>query len=136
MAGVPVRLRMGPDTYQVSAAVVGGQLVVPTTGGKIGPAGASALTVLGVALNDALPAGSDVDTTFSTVRPDVAVAYGPAEVRVTYTAAAVFGAKLMAAAAGQVTPVTADGDPRLIVGICTEPAGVGAAGVGRMRISV
>jgi hypothetical protein len=136
MAGVPVRLRLGPDSYEVSAAVTGGQLVVPTTGGKVGPAGADALTVLGVALNDALPTGSDVNTTFSTARNYTAVAYGPAELNVTYAAAATFGAKLKAAASGQVTPITADGDPRLIVGICTEPAGVGSGLVGRMRISV
>lgn len=135
MAGVPVRLRLGPDTYQVSANVVGGQLVVPTTGGKVGPAGAGALTVLGVALNDAKPAGSDVNTDFSTVRPDVAVAYAPAELRVTYAGAAAFGVKLKPAANGQVAPwVTGTDDPQMIVGICTEPAGVGAAAVGRIRL--
>lgn len=136
MAGVPVRLRLGPDTFQVSAAVTGGQLVVPTTGGKVGPAGAGALTVLGCALNDALPAGSDVDTTFSTVRPDVSVAYGPAEVTCTYAASAAFGQKLIAAANGQVTPAGATPDAATIIGICTERGGVGSGLTGRVRLTV
>lgn len=137
MAGVPVRLRLGPDTFQVSATVTGGQLVVPTSGGKVGPAGAGALTVLGVALNDAKAAGSDTDTDFSTVRPDVAVAYGPAEVKVTYAGAAAFGVKLKPAASGQVTPwITGTDDPQMIVGICTERAGVGSGAKGFMRLWV
>lgn len=40
-------------TYTASAAIVGGQLVVPTGDRRVGPAGAGALNCVGVALGDA-----------------------------------------------------------------------------------
>lgn len=138
MSGVLVRQSDGPDTFQVSAAVTGGQLVAPTTGGQVGPAGASATNVLGVALNDAQPSGSAPTNPINPAwpAPFVAVAH-TVDVRVTYAAAANFGDKLVAAANGQVTSIggtAAATDARQIVGMCTEPLGVAANAVGRARI--
>jgi hypothetical protein len=42
-----------PFTSQTSAAVTGGQLVIPTGNSTCGPAGAAAVNVLGVAAHDA-----------------------------------------------------------------------------------
>jgi len=138
MSGVLVRQVQGPDTYEVSVAVTGGQLVVPTSGGKIGPAGAAAANVLGVALQDAQPAGSAPTNPINTGWPSSKVAVArDVDVRVTYTAAANFGDKLITAANGQVTPISgtaAATDARQIVGMCTEPLGVTAGAVGRARI--
>lgn len=136
MSGVNPVLWDGPDTMPVNVAVTGGQLVMPdSTTGKVKPATAGATTVLGVALADAAPTSSQSPTNFSTARPDVAVAYGDIDVRVTYAANAAWGVKLMAAANGQVTPYVA-GTADMIVGICAEPAGVSSGSVGRMRLCV
>lgn len=143
MSGVIPRQQLGPDTFEVSAAVTGGQLVVPTTGGKVGPAGAAAANVLGVALNDAQPAGSAPTNPINTgwPSPQVAVARD-CDIRVTYATGANFGDLLVSAANGQVSPVAAVTTPtaadvtntRAIIGRCTEPAGVTAGAVGRARI--
>lgn len=136
MSGVNPVLWDGPDTMPVNVAVTGGQLVMPdSTTGKVKPATAGATTVLGVALADAAPTSSQSPTNFSTARPDVAVAYGDIDVRVTYAANSAWGVKLMAAANGQVTPYVA-GTADMIVGICAEPAGVSSGSVGRMRLCV
>jgi hypothetical protein len=137
MSGVNPVLFEGPDTMTVNVAVTGGQLVMPDTGGKIKPATAGAATVLGVALEDGAPTSSQTALNFSIARTEVAVAYGDVDVRVTYAANANWGAKLKAAASGQVTPWISGTDAAdLIVGVCTEPAGVLSAAVGRMRLSV
>jgi hypothetical protein len=136
MSGVNPVLWTGPDTVAVNVAVTGGQLVMPdSTTGKVKPATLSALTVLGVALEDGQPTSAQTSTNFSTARPDIAVAYGGTDVRVTYAANAAYGVKLMAAASGQVTPYVA-GTTDMVVGICTEPAGVTSGNVGRMRLTV
>jgi hypothetical protein len=136
MSGVNPVLWDGPDTMPVNVAVTGGQLVMPdSTTGKVKPATASATTVLGVALADAAPTSSQSATNFSTARPEVAVAYGDVDVRVTYAANCAWGVKLMAAANGQVTPYVA-GTADMIVGICTEPAGATSGSAGRMRLCV
>lgn len=138
MASVVPRQQLGPDTFEVSAAVTGGQLVVPTTGGKIGPAGAAAANVLGVALGDAQPAGSAPTSPINTGWPAAQTAVARnVDIRVTYSADAAFGDKLVSAANGQVAPVggtAAATDARQIVGVCTEPAGVTSGSVGRARI--
>lgn len=138
MGSVIYALQHGPDTFEVNAAVTGGQLVMPdSTTGKIKPATADAATVLGVAAADANPVGTDTATNFANPRPHVAVYYGPVDVKVTYTDAAAFGVKLKAAASGQVTPWVSGTDAAgLIVGICTEPAGVAAGAKGRIRLTV
>lgn len=138
MSGVIPRQQLGPDTFEVSAAVTGGQLVAPSTGGKVAPAGAAAANVLGVALNDAQAAGSAPTNPINTGWPSAYVAVARnVDIRVTYNGAANFGDKLVTAANGQVTALggtAAATDARQIVGICTEPAGVTAGAVGRARI--
>lgn len=146
MSGVHYTLQHGPDTFQVNVAVTGGMLVEPDAAtGRVKPATAGSLKVLGVAANDANPAGTDTATNFANQRPHVAVYYAPVDIKVTYAAAAAFGDRLVAAANGQVAPVaavsatpgTVDGNnTRAIIGICTEPAGVAAGQFRRMRLGV
>lgn len=143
MSGIPVVRKTGPRSFPVSANVTGGQLCAPSTGGNIAPAGAGSTKVLGVAINDAVPASSFEEGPVNGVlnaapKPNrAALAYGGDEVPVTYAANAAFGDKLKAAAAGAVTPFVSgtDTDPALVVGICTEPGGVVVAtkAVGLMR---
>lgn len=148
MSGVLPRYKEGPRSYQVSAAVKGGQLVVPDTANvgkvKVAPAAAGVANVLGVALVDAQPAADQSGDTTSYGAPVIdvsvpgdttSVAYGGICVPVTYQAAASFGDKLIASAtvAGQVAPAAATPDARTIVGVCDEPKGVAAGAVGLMR---
>lgn len=136
MAGVRPNMERGPATYVANVAIAGGQLVMPDTGGTIKPATAGATSVIGVAADDALPASARTATNFATFRPEVAVYSAPAEVPVTFAATTLFGAKVKAAANGQVTPwITGTDAADLIVGRCTEPAGVSAAGVGRLKLA-
>ena len=68
------------------------------------------------------------------VLPDYTAVYSGVDIHVTYAAAATFGALLMAAASGQVTPFTGTTYSQ-IVGRCTQPGGVAAgATVARARI--
>lgn len=147
MSGVQPHYKLGPDSYQVSATVLGGQLVIPdaSPATTVSVADAAAVNVLGVAGNDASPYVSQAAFTDSnsggqplvdvSVLPDyTAVYHGPCDIRVTYAAAANFGALLMAAANGQVTPFTGSTYSQ-IVGRCTQPGGVAAgATVARMRL--
>lgn len=153
MAGIPLVTKSGPRSYSPAdnQAVTGGQVVEATTGGRIKVAAAGSVKVLGVALIDAI-APEDVTTTASGTPPTLAavpqntitsVAYSGAEVPVTYTANAAFGDRLVAGADGKVTPAPAfdaeaPTDPRLVIGICTEPNGVTVVTnpVGLMRITV
>jgi hypothetical protein len=129
---MPEVYQLGPATYEVNVAVTAGQVVVPDgTTGKIKPAVGADLTVLGVARDDAAPAGSGSSTNFSTLRPEVAVYSAPYEVRVTFAANTNFGQKVVAAANGQVTPGVTAGQ---VVGYCTEPAGVTAGNKGRIKL--
>jgi len=153
MAGIPVVTTGGPKTFTPAdnVTIKAGQLVAATTGGRVAVAGSGSLKVLGVALTDAI-APEDTTSEASGTPPTlaavpqattVAVAYGGAEVPVTYAANANFGDKLVAAANGTVTPFTgfaagqdqANVNFALIVGICTEPAGVTVSeqAVGLMR---
>lgn len=88
-----------PFTSTASAAVTGGQVVEATTTGKVGPAGAASLKVVGVAAHDAA------------IGAIVAVwPISPQIVHETTTPTGVsVGARLLAAAAGTVdsgTPAT------------------------------
>lgn len=141
MSGANRTLQFGPATYEVNVAVTGGQLVMPdSTTGKVKPTTAGALTVLGVAMADANPSGTNPTSPLNTAWPQslVAVGYGPGEFVLTYTGAAAFGVLLKAAAAGAVAPWVdgTDTDPATIVGRCTEPGGLSAAGTGRARLYV
>lgn len=137
-----------PVTYQVKTGtqINPGQLVEATAGGVVQPASAGSATNLGVALHIALgtdPAvpgvtsynASVLDESAATPYPGT-LSVSPGIFNVTYAAAATFGAKLKAAANGQVTPWVSGTDAAgLIVGICVEPAGVaGGATVAKAKI--
>jgi len=148
MSGIPQITKTGPASYTPASGetIHGGVLVEARSGGRIGVAAAASVHVLGVALFDAI-APEQVNTSTTTdslgrpvltavaIPTTVAVAYGGVEVKLTYSAAANFGDLLVATANGQVAPAAATPDVRTIVGRCTEPAGVAAAGVGRARIN-
>ncbi|MBF6289311.1 hypothetical protein [Nocardia cyriacigeorgica] len=148
MAGIAQVTQGGPKTFTPAdnEVILGGKLVEARAGGRIGIAAAGSTKVLGVALTDALapedfPGANGTDAlgrpviSAAPVPTSVAVAYGGAEVKVTYSANAAFGDKLVATAAGTVAPAGATPDARTIVGVCTEPAGVVVAtkDVGLMR---
>lgn len=141
MPGAAQYMQLGPKTYEVNVAVTGGQVVeVDAATGKIKPtAGAFSLKVLGVALADANPAGTDPTNPINLggwARPEVAVARGPAEVYVTYSVAATFGARLVSAANGQVGLAGATPDASSVIGYCAETAGVAGGAVGLMKLLV
>jgi hypothetical protein len=134
MPGSYPTLQLGPATYEVSTTTTGGQLVaVDGTTGKVKPTTAAADKCIGVALNDAVPAGSGSQLNYATARKEVAVAYGPAEVVLTATGAIAFGALVVAAAAGTCATV-GSGTFDQVVGRCTEPAGIVGGATGRVRL--
>lgn len=152
MAGVIPRFTTGPVTYNVVETIKGGQLVEARAGGKVGVAADGSTKVLGVATKDATPPASaqstdvfgNTVTNVTEVTEFVAVGHA-AEYPVTYAVAAAFGELLAAAANGQVRPfyatdpdatgaLVADPGAQVIVGRCTEPAGVAAGAVGLARI--
>ncbi len=149
MSGSIPHYKTGPDSYQVSAAVTGGTLVIAdgSSALTVSTAGAGAINVLGVAGNDAAPLpnqASDTDTLAGgaplldiSVVPDYTAVFHGVDIRVTYAAAATFGQLLKAAASGQVTPWVSGTDtlPATIVGRCTQPGGVASGSTpGRARI--
>lgn len=98
-------------------------------------AGANAVNVIGVAMNDAQPYNSLVDTTTGQTPvmaypvADRVTVVNHCEVNVTYAAAATCGEKLVAAANGQVTPYTAGTSTfDEIVGYCLATTAAGAVG--------
>lgn len=154
MSGVPIVFKQGPKTYTPAdnSVITGGDVVIAAAGGRCAVAGAGALNVVGIALNDAI-APEDVVTSPSGTPPvlaavpqvtKVAVAYGGMEVDgVTYAADCAEGVALIAAANGDVTPYSgfasaagsANVDPSTIIGWCAEPGGVVVAtkATGRVR---
>lgn len=130
MAAITPQYETGPRTYAAFSAIAAGQLVIPHggTASTIDPAGAAALNVVGVALNDAAPAGTDPATDLAARPVECVVAYN-VDVLVTFAAAANFGDRLKAAASGKVTPMTlgTDADEQCI-GTCTQPGGVAGGG--------
>lgn len=150
MSGIAQVTQGGPKTFTPAAGQVikGGQLVEATTGGRIKVAAAGSTKVLGVALTDALapedfPGANATDALGRTVvaavpvPTTVAVAYGGTEVKVTFSANAGFGEKVVATADGKVGPAGATPDARTIVGIVTEPEGVTVStnAVGLIRLA-
>jgi hypothetical protein len=143
MPGAVPAFREGPVTFvtNANATIVGGMLVESDGGtpALIRPAGAGSAVVIGVATNDSVgTAVSQVPTVPGADSPVVNVSiidqYNAVATkgvwRLTYAAAATFGARLKAAANGQVTPwVSGTDNPELIVGVCYESAGVSGAGV-------
>lgn len=154
MSGVQIVFKEGPRTYTPAdnSTITGGDVVAATTGGRIVVAGANALNVVGIALNDGI-APEDEVTTASGTPPTLAavpactkvsVAYGGMEVDgVTYAADCAEGVALVAAANGDVTPFTGfsatNTDPNVnfatIIGWCAEPGGVTVStkATGRVR---
>lgn len=132
MSGVRPRLsHVGPNTYTVSEAVRGGQLVEGFTDGKARLTRVGSMNCLGVAEIDAKPFVSQVGAVDADGFPILSVDQLPTETVagwgryvVNFTANCAFGQALSAAANGAVTPIAADGDPRLVVGYCDEPNGV------------
>jgi hypothetical protein len=148
MAGV-VKSRQGDDDiYEAITAVNGGDLVVPSTVGVANPtvqgiaqAGAAAVNVLGVAARRAEPVSSqnltstDADgypVAYPNPVSELTAVYKHCVTTVVYTAAAVaFGAKLVAAANGQVAAAGAAPDSRTVIGECRVLGGMtGAGGAG------
>lgn len=148
MAGSLPHFKSGPDSYQVSAQILGGQLVVAdgSAATTVSVAGAGSALVLGVAGNDAGPIVSQAGNTTSygqsvtdiSVLPDYVSVYHGSDMHVGYVATTVFGALLKSAAAGTVTPWVSGTDAAgLIVGRCTQPGGVTVPSgtvIGRARI--
>lgn len=145
MSGVNPRYTGGPRSYQVNAAVKGGQVVVPDgTTGKVKPcATAAATNVLGVALIDAQPVVDQSSSTTSYGMPVVdaslpqdyvTVAEGGTTVPVTYSGTVAFGGKVQADATGGVMAWANTGNGSEIIGICAEPAGMAAGAVGLVRL--
>lgn len=143
MSGVLPTYWHGPDTQEVSADVSGGQLVMADSAnaGKIKAATDAAATVLGVALEDAKLV-SEIPVSPNPVRGDfppakISVANN-VDIKVTYSGAAAYGQKLVAAAGGKVRALVTSGSPdsvAVIVGHCTEPAGATDGQVKRAFIS-
>lgn len=140
MVAVQARTRFGPETFEVNTGqtVTGGMLVEPDgTTGKIKPAVADTLVWLGVALYDALPAGTASEGTINGYpsvntglpRPEVAVAWH-GTVRVKFAAAANFGQICYPAANGEVD-VTVAGRA---VGQCVQTGGVASGAYGLVRL--
>lgn len=133
MSGVRPRLsHAGPATYEVSAAVKGGQVCAyDASTGKVKPAAAGSTIVVGVAEVDAKPYTSPVTTDadgFETINisplPTI-TAVGFGRYPVTYAADCAPGKALKAAANGTVTPWVSGTDAAdLIIGYCDEPTGV------------
>lgn len=147
MGTVVPKFSTGPITHEVVELVRGGQILEARAGGKVGVAAAGSFRVVGVASKDAAPAGTISDTSNTSsgypaldlstglVTPYVAT-WENEHVSVVYSAAAAFGDALVAAANGQVAPAGVAPDARSIIGWCSEPDGVTAAGqVGLARIS-
>jgi hypothetical protein len=152
VASISIVRRAGDNRTGIPASgttVTGGQVVEGRAAGRIGTAGAASVTWLGVALYDA-QAPEGVVTTPTVVGgrqvlnaaplpTSVALAEPGDEVPVSYAASAAYGAPLICAAAGAVTPAGAAPDARQVVGKCTEPNGVTVSGtpvVGLMRVGI
>lgn len=141
MSGANRTLQFGPATYEVSAEVKGGQLVMAdtTNKGKVKPADGTA-ACLGVAVTDAEAADSNPTSPLNTAWPQsqVAVGYGPGEYMLTFNAAATFGDAVVCDAAGKVRKydATASDTADLIVGRVTEPGDVASGAVARVRLYV
>lgn len=148
MSGVLPHTKHGPESYQVSALVKGGQLVVPdaSPATTVSVAGAGAVNVLGVAGTDAQPIPNQAGDTTGYGQPlvDISVLsdYVPVwhgvDIQVTYAANCNFGELLKSAASGAVTPWVdgTDTDPGTIIGRCTQPGGVviSTTAIARARI--
>lgn len=120
MSAIHPRYEQGPITRAVSAAVAGGQVVsadqTATTKATVKPAAAGDKIVMGVALIDAAPDGTDSATDLGARPPNTTVSRGGVY-PVTYSGAAKYGDLLKAANGGKVAKwVSGTDDPELIIG--------------------
>ncbi len=136
MANTPGGYPVVEDTpsFTVSIAVTAGMLVEPDgVTQMVKPATAGSLAVLGYAVTGAYPDGATPALTFIQQPSRVAVERNHIG-WIKYAADTTFGAKVIAAANGQVTPAGATPDARTLVGQCVEPGGVLTGNTGRTHI--
>lgn len=147
MSGLRPHLSGGgkAETHLVSTNLVGGTLVEPDgVTGKVKPAIANSLVVLGLAIGDAAAtAGAVAATTDTWGRPvsggltppnEVAVAYnGSWWIKNTSGTAWTYGQRLYAGAAGILQGTVTTG---AVVAICIDPAGVANNAEGRVRLTI
>jgi Uncharacterized conserved protein (DUF2190) len=132
--------RFGPDTYEVSVSIDGGQLVEPdgANPGKVKVCTVDSTKWLGVALMRAEPASTTgVDTVWGQPRigldipqPNVSVAW-TGTFKLTAAAALNFGDIVYPAASGQVQKATTTGRA---VGMVVEPLGIASGAAGLVRL--
>lgn len=127
----------GPATYQASASIAAGKLVVPdpsNAGFIIQNATAGSTKVLGVAATNAgvrTDQNAQNPVNAAQVPPEVGVYYN-VDIPILYSSAAALGQKLVADGAGGVAVYTTGGGASTfdqVVGVCTEPNGVSGSGV-------
>lgn len=145
MASIQPRFTDGPRTYEAVETFAGGVVVEARAGGVSNPgcgiAGDASKKVLGVAQKDATPNGNAprqpvAGVLDQTLAPAEVAVISDGWVPVTYSVACAYGARVCAAANGQVRPwLSADG-PDAIIGRCEESAGVAAGAVGLTHIDV
>lgn len=127
-------LQDGPSSFTVNVTTPAGVLVEPDSAtGKVKPATAGSLKVLGVAIVAGVPDGTGTDLQ-QYAQPSRIPVQRNCVAWVTFAADCPFGSKLIAAANGQVTPAGATPDSASLVGQCFEPGGVLAGGVARAWI--
>lgn len=126
-------------TYEVSAAVTGGQVVMADAVANSGKVIASTLTslkVLGVAQDDA-DLLSNISATDATAKSNFTAVWDNVEIPVTYSFTANWRDPLKAAASGQVALWVSGTDlSGSIIGHCAEKGGVTSGNVGLARIRV
>lgn len=140
MTAVVPHYRQGPANFQVSALIIGGQLVenttqtAGTTDLTVKPAVAGSKAVLGVAAKDAnvLAAQTGTVNAYGQTGIDISVLddftsvyFGGVDIPVWYAGACAQGVLLIAGATGTVVTVGA-GTFDQVIGRCTQPGGVAA----------
>lgn len=145
MAGLRPHLEHGPETHLANVNIIGGQLVEPDAAtGKVKPAVANSLAVLGLAIGDAAATpGMAAATTDAWGRNTAGVLNPPNEVAVAYRGswwikntsgtAWTFGQRLYAGAAGILQGTVTTG---AVVAICIDPAGVANNVEGKVRLTI
>lgn len=115
-------------SYTCASATLAGRIVERTTGTRlVQHAGAGSLLVVGVGRWDVPASAAYAGGPVVGAGNELSVVRGVV-IEVQYAAAATVGAKLIAAANGEVTPAGATPDARTVVGECFEA--IGGAGRG------
>lgn len=142
MGNVVARYENGPLTFECGANVTGGKFVKSNGSGKVVHAAAVTDVVLGVALYDAVVAGtSNVGTTsygatvvdVSQPQPDVAVAFkGVFKLTNSSASALALGDAVGVSTSGDVQAAGANA----VIGQVVEPGGIAAGAKGLIRLSL